>query len=63
MTKKFILKKRCYSCKRLAELEDYNGILLCKECSKKFDEELIKKYEDDEYGRDLLIDEKLKRGN
>lgn len=51
----------CISCKKQKPLIDFAGLKMCKECEDKYYDELIDKHEKDQYGKDLVNDEKLKK--
>lgn len=63
----FIKKKdgsyegKCMSCKKKSLLQDFNGIKLCLKCEQKFYDQLIEKYEKEEFGRDIQRDKGYKK--
>jgi hypothetical protein len=57
----FNLLGKCFSCKKNSKLADLGGLKLCKKCVDKFDEQLIKSLEQQEYGEDIVRDQKNKQ--
>lgn len=53
----------CMDCKKFKKLQDHCGLKLCSKCEEKFFEPLFKLYEEQEFGRDLHNDEKLKKND
>ena len=51
----------CMSCKKKRLLQDFSGSKLCHECEEKFYDELLKQYDKDEFGRDIMRDDKNKK--
>lgn len=51
----------CMSCKQRRLLHDYSGIKLCHKCADLLDEDLIKRHEQEEFGRDIVNDQKKKQ--
>ena len=54
---------RCMSCKKKRVLQDFNGIKLCAECEQKFYDQLIEKYEKEEFGRNVQKDKAFKKND
>lgn len=53
----------CFSCKKKKIIHDFSGLKICNDCEDLFYKELIDKYKEEEYGRDLLNDEKSKKSD
>ena len=51
----------CMSCKERKLLQDFNGIKLCHKCEDLFYEDLIKKHEQEQFGKDIFNDQKKKQ--
>lgn len=56
-----VLRDRCDSCKKKKPLKDFGGLLLCKLCEDEFNDELIKGFEKEEFGRDQALDKEFRR--
>lgn len=59
----FVYAGQCISCKKDFLLADIDGLKLCKDCVDKFDDQLIKEYEQNQFGRDIVNDLKIKQKN
>jgi hypothetical protein len=52
----------CDSCKKEKDLEDFCGLKLCHKCEEEFFEPLSQMCCDNEYGKDIVNNEKRKQG-
>ena len=52
---------RCMSCKKNAKLQDIDVLKLCHDCEEKFYDELFKKVQEEEFGKDIVNNERLKK--
>lgn len=55
------VKGFCMDCKKWRDLQDHQGLKLCDECEEKFLEPLIKLHENQQYGQDIVEDNKKKK--
>lgn len=53
----------CMSCKKKRILQDVDGLKLCHKCEEKFYDELFKKIEEIEFGKDIVRNNFLKKND
>ena len=61
MSERFVFRGICQGCNKETDLHYVGHLEICSECEDKFFEDMFKQLEDSEYGRDYVLNERLKK--